>query len=615
MKNMKTYALTTLLIIALLIAIFHSVVPSATATDNWTLTIDSQVVTGSPDLREYVWQKNASMPPNTQYDRIGLHRLIKPGVLSKGAIFIDPGIYGSGEQLLSNPPSGNYSVNENSSQGIYWANRGFEVYSIDWRAHFLPITMNSSQAGIFAENWGYAQYINDMKEAVDKAKELSGNSKIFLAGFSWGGLVALFYASQYWQQDLKGLILLDGGENTAKSTNVTNSINATMIIGSLRAAGNLAFEIPRLIQTSSPPGMLFAYQNALQNPGGPAEWPAGTPLQPAVNPLTNKTWTNITEYIAYQMYSIKYSNIYAGYGNISAIVKFWAGCDRYWPARLGAEQNALHDWNNCSFVPYDFDDHYKEINVPTLTFRTGMWGIPTYGNYTNGLATTDFSQITLPNYGHLDAFTGVYSARDVSEPAYQWILNHTLTASCSSSAASVQTGQSATISVSISGGPAPYTYQWFEGSTALTGQTAAQLTMTKTTPGTYTYFCRVNDSIGGITNSSVTTLIVVAAPTPTPTLAATPTATPVPTPTPSPTFIATSTPRATASPKPTQALTATPSPTPTIQPTETAQPTASPSSGESALSVGTTYVIVAAVVVCVVIVACAVTIVLRRRAN
>jgi hypothetical protein len=30
----------------------------------------------------------------------------------------------------------------------------------------------------------------------------------------------------------------------------------------------------------------------------------------------------------------------------------------------------------------------------------------------------------LPKYGHLDVFTGSYSAKEVSEPTYQWMLNH-----------------------------------------------------------------------------------------------------------------------------------------------------------------------------------------------
>jgi pimeloyl-ACP methyl ester carboxylesterase len=413
------------LIIAQLIPRLLELNAWANTLEGWTLVTNARALKAYPDLKEYIYQKNATMPPNGQYDKIGLHRLVKDDIITKGAVFIDPGIYGSGEQLISNPPENNYTADESSSQAIYWANRGFEVYSIDWRTHFLPSTMNVSQASAIVGNWGWDIYINDMKEAVDKAKDLSGNSKIFLAGISMGGQVAMYYASEYWKQDVKGLIILDGTENPLKTTNTTNTYNVTVSLNALAKIGGLAWETPRRSSTDIPPsGMLFAYQTALQNPGAPAEWPPGTPLQPTINPLTNKTWANITDYIAYQMYSTNYSNIYEGYGNISVIVDWRANGDRYYPVRLGVETLAIHDWNNCPYVSFDFDDHYKEIDVPIFAVRSGLWGIPTYGNFTNGTANSDFTQITLPKYGHLDVFTGPYSAKDVSEPTYQWMVNH-----------------------------------------------------------------------------------------------------------------------------------------------------------------------------------------------
>lgn len=427
-SRIKAAALFALLITSFAISvlpIFISVAKAATDS-GWTLVTDARTVKGSPDLREYVWQKNASTPPNGPYDKIGLHRLVKIGTTTKGAVFMVPTVYGSGEQLMSNPPQSSYSVDEASSQVIYWANRGFDVYSIDSRAHFLPLTMNSSQAQSFAINWGWDQWISDMKEAVNKAKEISGYDKIFLAGMGWGGTPQMFYAAKYWKEDLRGLILLDGGENTAKYA-TTNSYNVTARLEQLAATGDLVYENPRRpgqARPNLPSGMIFCYQNAVLNPGVPAEWPLGTPLQPTVNPLTNKTWTNITEYIAYDQYSTKYSNIYAGYGNITVIIQRMANENRYYPYRLQVEVSAIHDWNNCPFVSYDFDDHYKDINVPVLGFRDELLALPTYGNFTNGLATTDFTQITLLKYGHNDVYTGTYSARDVSQLAYDWMYRH-----------------------------------------------------------------------------------------------------------------------------------------------------------------------------------------------
>jgi hypothetical protein len=41
---------------------------------------------------------------------------------------------------------------------------------------------------------------------------------------------------------------------------------------------------------------------AFQNTSAPAEFPVGTPLQPTLNPLTNKTWANITEWFSFLIY-------------------------------------------------------------------------------------------------------------------------------------------------------------------------------------------------------------------------------------------------------------------------------------------------------------------------
>jgi len=556
MRKPITSTIAVLLIIGLAISAILTIsmfTPSVKAADSgWTLVTDSRPLKAYANLTESIWQKNATMAPNGPYDKIGLHRLVKTGITTNGAVFLLAGIYGSGEQLISNPPQSNYSIDESSNTAVYWANRGYDVYSIDYRAHFLPTAMNATQASAIAANWGWDVYISDLKEAVDKAKALSGYTKIFLAAMSFGGNVAMYYASEYWKQDLRGIILLDGSENTIKFATTTNTSNATSSLMSLNATGRLALEYPNTPGPSTyPSGILFAYQNAVQNPGAPAEWPPGTPLQPIINPLKNQTWANITEWFAYKWNSSNFSNIYGGYGNLTVNIQRSAGADRYLPMRLFVETTAIHDWNNCPFVTYDFDDHYNEINVPVLGFRSGLYGIPTYGNFTNGLATSDFTQITLPNYGHLDVFTGTYLEKDVSEPAYQWMLNHTLKAVPSTNSSSAQAGQSATFNVSVSGGPTPYTYQWYESTTLLANQTTPQIIITKNTAGTYTYFCQVTDAMAMTTNTTAITLTVSPAPTPTPS----------PTPTPAPTAAPTAVP--TVAPTPTATPTPSPSPSPT----------------------------------------------------
>ena len=99
--------------------------------------------------------------------------------------------------------------------------------------------------------------------------------------------------------------------------------------------------------------------------------------------------------------------------------------DRYYPVKQFIDYAAMLDWAVCPYLPYDYLAHISEINVPVLAFRSGR-NLAAYGNIINRMATNDFTCIVLPNYGHGDVFQGTYSARDVSEPAYQWMVDHLL---------------------------------------------------------------------------------------------------------------------------------------------------------------------------------------------
>ncbi len=58
------------------------------------------------------------------------------------------------------------------------------------------------------------------------------------------------------------------------------------------------------------------------------------------------------------------------------------------------------------------------------------------------------------------------------------------------------------------GGVGASTYQWYEGATLLQGQTSMLLSVTKTSPGTYTFFCRATDSDTQAINTNAVTLTV-----------------------------------------------------------------------------------------------------------
>ncbi len=141
---------------------------------NWTLVTDSRPLKAYPDLKETIWQKNATMPPNGSYDKIGLHRLVKSNTTPKGVIFtIGCPMWGMGEQRISNPATDSWTKTETYIPAIYWANRGFDVYAIDFRTNFIPKTMNVTQMSSVAD-WGWDVWVSDMKEAAEKIKTVSG---------------------------------------------------------------------------------------------------------------------------------------------------------------------------------------------------------------------------------------------------------------------------------------------------------------------------------------------------------------------------------------------------------------------------------------------------------
>jgi pimeloyl-ACP methyl ester carboxylesterase len=560
---MKNKTLTIALIIGLLITTIPLFTKSSNAaTDNWTLTQDGRGVKAYADLKEYVWQKNASMEPNGPYDKIGLHRLVKTGVPLKGVVFMLPGLYGSGERLVSNPPTDSFTKTENMSQCTYWANRGYDVYTIDYRNHFIPINTNKSQLSVTAD-WGMEQFISDIKEAVDKTKQVSGAQKVFMAGQSWGGIMEQIYAAKYWQEDLRGLILLDPGPPKsilAKSQNLTAFYNVTDAVNTIKALGVWLWESPQTSNVPSPlnPGYVFLTQFAVQNPGAPAQYLNGT-LVTTINPRTNMPWSNITEWFEYQWNAANSFNTYGGYSDITIDMNLATQAERYYPVRIFIDYNALLSWNVFPPLAYDYLAHISEVNVPVLGFRSGL-NLAVYGNITNGMATTDFSWTLLPNYGHSDVFQGTYSARDVSQPTVDWMLSRYQNPAvlASSQKPSVTAWQIATITASASGGLGPYTYQWYEGTNALPGQNNAQLTINKP-PGSYTYYCSIIDAEGTSATSNTITLSVTSPPlsTPTPTAKPTPTIVPTATPTVPPlttTPIATPEPTQSPIPKPSTAF-------------------------------------------------------------
>ncbi len=386
MIKKKFVTLVTLIFIA---SIFPVSLIGASEGDDWALTIDGESLDLIPELEEYSWILDR--PPYTPHDKIALRRLVKSGEEPIGVIFIFPGTWSSGDQLISDDVYCQYleaiDADEEEIEKLrnmvaehsichYLALRGFDVYSIDYRTHFVPNTYTQDDLK-FMKNWGWEMYMEDAELSFDKAKEISGEDKLFLGGESFGGMLAMNYASKHWEEDLDGIVLLDGGTGGKPSRTCTM-------------------------------GMLPV----------PLPIPIGIPFLGL-----------ILETIAHLagMYAL---DIYEERDDAESQAFIAVTYDRYWPMQIYLEYMAdvfrpRYKWD-CGIWNRDYFNYYanyKEIDVPLIAFISGF-GLDFWGEYNPGIANQDVTGYTYPDWSHHDIYGGTYNDEMVNEPTYQWLLDH-----------------------------------------------------------------------------------------------------------------------------------------------------------------------------------------------
>jgi|GEM_PF-221665 len=368
--------------------------------ESWTGPLEKTV--RGTELKRYVY--TAERPPYGDYDKIAIHRVVNESITGeKPVILILPGTWSSGEQLanLSWNDHGWIDVDEKYALVPYLANRGFEVYVIDYRTHFVP---NDTTDFSFMYEWGWMNWIWDIKTAVEKIKEISGAEKIYLAGESFGGSAAQNYATLF-QEDLKGLILLDG---MARVGVRTNSYNLTANLTAMKS-GAIPYQVP----SNGGPNNWNIWVDAIVNP---------SPMKNII--LLSGLYTWYVPPGAANPYSYPWA-ILIPHVYFAVMASF----DPFWSNRLNLDRAAYSDWENCPYLPFDFDDHYNEINVPVISFVSN-WGhnlgllYPGYRLCSNPTGSEDFTCVFLQGYGHLDVYNGPFIEKDVNGPLLKWLLSH-----------------------------------------------------------------------------------------------------------------------------------------------------------------------------------------------
>ena len=434
MKKIPFLVFAAILLVGVF-AVCESYGHNSTPTWVWKST---SAVENNPGIIHYIWEM--ARPPYGPYDKIALHRFVYDGDNWRKRPHRDkvllhlPGTWDTGWKGITDPRYENH---------IFFANNGYDVYSLDFRTSNLPKRAYTELTDIGGTGlWTYGLFREDIKACVEKIKYVSNARKIFLSGFSRGGTHLWIYASKY-SGDLKGLIGLDGGSPFASSVPAQRTtaeydaaINAFLASGADLLTGSTTFEGYTRMQFSG----LMPYAkknvgNATLNDllmSAMTYTPTGTPVtyysQYGPPSETINTVADLQAYFYNFAWNYRINpaptsyglltNYYGGQMDKMVLMQAEAGMTFYWPAIQDKER--IND--------LDYGTNVPGLKLPVIFFG-GMLNCGYDGSRCTSTAykcaSSDITVVNLPalgyKFGHMDVMWGLNSQATVKEPMLNWM--------------------------------------------------------------------------------------------------------------------------------------------------------------------------------------------------
>lgn len=341
----------------------------------------------APGIFEWSYQAVVGKSP---FDRIGLHRLAKgPNPFAHSAAHPDavvlyfPGTNMNGEVALDDP---RYSF------PTYLAEHGIEVWTLDYRTHFIPPATAEKD---LAELAGWTSYLfeSDLDSAAGYVRATTGHDKLFIAGFSRGVEFAYLYAATH-PDRVAGIVALDGfiPRHPARAP----------------PAGHYADDLGGEHLTYDRRRALL--QMVIDNPDQPAPIPKF------------KTARENLEHVLYGAGGVfggkgGLANPAGGFSDVKILAPMLIAYDRYWPA--------VQDGEN-PFTPALLGA-LKASKIPVIAFSSTNFGASWPMRVEDSAKSTGDPHPAfkkLDGWGHLDLLAGTKSESEVFAPAVAWITRH-----------------------------------------------------------------------------------------------------------------------------------------------------------------------------------------------
>ena len=345
----------------------------------------ARLLKGAEGIYEWTFRSTVGKSP---FDKIALHRVAKgwnPPAHPDAVVLYLPGTNMNGEVALEDP---RYSFQ------VYLAGQGVDVWSMDYRTHFIPPQTPQSDLSELA-NWTNDLFDSDIDAAAKFVSEKTGRDKLFVAGFSRGVEFAYLYAARH-PDRVKGIIALDG------------FIPSHPMRAAVVTAGHYADDIGGEHLTYDKRHTLM--QMVIDNPDQPAPIPK------------YKTARENLEHVVYGAGGFfggngGLANPQGGFSDAVVLAKLLIGYDRYWPAVQDGES---------PFSP-ELLAALKASKIPVIAFASTNFGSQWPSQVEAAAKSTsapDPSFTQFDKWGHLDVLAGTKSETEVFAPTAAWIKQH-----------------------------------------------------------------------------------------------------------------------------------------------------------------------------------------------
>jgi pimeloyl-ACP methyl ester carboxylesterase len=366
----------------------------------WKVDQAERPLVAGSNVQETVWW--SGRPPGGPFDKIAVHRY-----RAKAASNSSSGTAAPVATLLYLPGTNMNGIaaltDEAHNLWVFLANRGVEVFAIDYRTRFIP--PDTPPTGLASlRTWGVDTFTADIVAAAALARKESGREKLFVAGFSRGVFLAYAYAGTEFDK-VAGLIVLDG---PFKNHAPKGQFDAAAGLAKLESGGAWGTDVSGSLGWDNRQKLMTA---VAANPDAAASDAKFKTIGDQLAHVLQFAWRNGG-----------LANPQGGMSRPRVLASLLGGYDRYYPAVQDVDGRSIADRDDDPKTPVD--DKWGELKLPILLFATtGMGGDfllnAIYSADKSG--STDVTLNVLERYGHLDVLVGEHAQKDVFEPTFEWI--------------------------------------------------------------------------------------------------------------------------------------------------------------------------------------------------